>query len=129
MLQGSTSSVLKVTSGVPQGSILGPLLFIIVMDSITAINLSIGADLGLYADNISYYKRVALAEDCSVVESDVSLIKSWIEKSDLRLNVRKRKAMMVTPKKQMPSLAIEIGGNIIECVQTFRYLGIHLSLS
>ena len=52
VLYGSTSSTSNVTSGVPQGSILGPLLFIVTMDSITNIKFSARAALTLYADDM-----------------------------------------------------------------------------
>ena len=52
VLDGFSSSYQPVTSGVPQGSILGPLLYIIFMNSISKLPLSPGAKLVLYADDI-----------------------------------------------------------------------------
>ena len=63
VLDGESSSIVSVSSGVPQGSILGPLLFIIFMNSITDLPLSLGAKLVLYADDILLYKAIDSPND------------------------------------------------------------------
>ena len=52
VVQGSSSSLSRVTSGVPQGCILGPLLFIIAFDEIFRLPLSDGSYLMGYADDV-----------------------------------------------------------------------------
>ena len=54
VLDGHESSTAHVTSGVPQGSILGPLLFTISMDPLTSLSLSKDSKIILYADDIYY---------------------------------------------------------------------------
>ena len=127
VLYGSTSSTSNVTSGVPQGSILGPLLFIVTMDSITNIKFSARAALTLYADDICYYKEVCTDDDCLDVQSDVNAIKDWTETQALRLNATKTKAMLVTRKKKPLILKIDLGKKAIETVSSIKYLGIILS--
>ena len=70
VLNGTSSSSTLVTSGVPQGSILGPLLFIISIDSLASLNLSPHASLTMYADDICYHKSIAIAEDKDMVHSE-----------------------------------------------------------
>ena len=62
-LDGHLSSAVPVTSGVPQGSILGPLLFNIYMNSISKLQLSPNARLVLYADDILLFKPIDNAKD------------------------------------------------------------------
>ena len=55
VVNGECSSTLNVLSGVPQGSVLGPLLFFIYVDTIFSIQLSTGTKISLYADDILIY--------------------------------------------------------------------------
>ena len=56
IVNGETSDPVKVISGVPQGSVLGPLLFLIYIDDITSLQLAEGTKVSLYADDMLLYK-------------------------------------------------------------------------
>ena len=58
VVNGTTSQAIPVISGVPQGSVLGPLLFLIYIDTIPILHLSEGTKLFLYADDILLYKII-----------------------------------------------------------------------
>ena len=73
VIDGFTSAPCQVTSGVPQGSILGPLLFIMFMNSLTKVPLSDNTKLILYADDILLYKPV----NSDAFQQDVNSIQNW----------------------------------------------------
>ena len=79
VLDDFSSSYQQVISGVPQGSILGPLLYIIIMNSISKLPLSPGTKLILYADDILLYKPINNEVDSIHLQSDVDTILQWIK--------------------------------------------------
>ena len=57
-VNGEMSSEIHAISGVPQGSVLGPLLFLIYINSATSLPFSPGTHMTLYADDILLYKAI-----------------------------------------------------------------------
>ena len=69
VVEGATSSQALVSSGVPQGSVLGPLLFSIYIDDITGVALSPQSDLVLYADDVLLYRTISCEKISLTVRS------------------------------------------------------------
>ena len=101
VLDGHSSSPANVTSGVPQGSILGPLLFILYMDSINNVTLSPNSKLLLYADDILLYSPIQQPSDFATFQSDVDLLSQWVCQSGLRLNAA-RPSLCCFPGNTVP---------------------------
>ena len=70
------------TSGVPQGSVLGPTLFIIYINDITHLTLSDGS-MSIFADNIMIYRPIHTPEDFALLQSDIDKLASWMEQNFL----------------------------------------------
>ena len=100
VVEGATSNAIEVLSGVPQGSILGPLLFLIYVDGITAASLSQGSKLSLFADDVLFYRVISRQEDFIATQKDIDTIAKWSDENYLILNPLKCKFMVISRKKQ-----------------------------
>ena len=123
------SSPLPVLSGVPQGSILGPLLFIAFFNDIVKLSPSFSANLYLYADDILLLHPISDSNDIISLNSELSSIHSWLSSKFLQINVSKSKFMIFSHRPQfsfnhLPQ--VKISDSILERVSTFKfkYLGI-----
>ena len=125
------SDILTLSTGVPQGSILGPLLFIIYMNDISKVS-----DLFqfiIYADDttlLSILKPFSADASVNVNENinyEIGKISDWLKVNRLSLNVKKTKFMVFHhPSKQIQIPRISIENNEVECVDNFTLLGITL---
>ena len=127
MLQGSSSHSITVPSGIPQGSILGPLLFILTFNGIFNLALSSSSGLMGYADDVTYYKCLTSAEDVPVVNSDMGVICNWVDENKFKLNFEKIKAMAISRKKTPPQPTILLHDHRVEYIESFKLLGVTIS--
>ncbi len=89
----ATSSVKSINCGVPQGSTLGPLLFIIYLNDLPQV--LINSCISLYADDTAIYYQSNNANETEVMlQEDLVLIQNWMKVNKLSLNVSKTKSML-----------------------------------
>ena len=121
-----TSSWLDVRSGVPQGSVLGPLLFILYIDdphhSVT------NSSLKIFADDITIYKVAADAPDCHVLQGDLAHVFDWTVAWQVQLNPGKCEALNISNKRGPIQFDYSINGGVIQWKPFVRYLGIYRML-
>ena len=91
-INGSTSSWTKVTSGVPQGSILGPLMFLLFVNDIPQITSS---KFMLLADDTKLWKLIKSIDEVKILQQDLAKIIDWCKKWKLSLHVKKCKYMAI----------------------------------
>ena len=126
-LDGKKSSVSFINTGVPQGSILGPLLFIIYINDINSASKLLNASL--YADDTSLNTVLSAfdVDDNNLISTkineELALISEWLATNKLSLNVKKTKFMLFRfaqkSTQNMPKLELRINGISIEQVKTF----------
>ena len=86
-INDSTSKTLPVLSGVPQGSVLGPILFLIYVNDLPATVTN--TKLLLFADDAKLYKSIANPTDVLLLQEDLNLLNSWSINNLLNFNVNK----------------------------------------
>ena len=125
-----SSSMLSVNTGVSQGSIVGPLLFNILINDI--IMSSDKFNFILYADDTTLNATVEsfgeTAADIQIsIRNELLHICEWLDLSKLRLNVTKSKFMLFPkPQKIIPQLHFYLNGSPIDYVTEFNFLGLTL---
>ena len=124
---GKTSNLLEIRTGIPQGSILGPLFFCIYINDI--IKASAVFNYIMYADDTTLYCNLEDFVDCdteTAINRELQKINLWLLRNKLTLNVDKAKFMIFHKRKKVPNLSIALNNIAITKVDTFNYLGILL---
>ena len=85
---GTNSSWLPVSSGVPQGSILGPLLFLLYINDLPTC-ISPETQCAIFADDTKIFRQIKTQEDSVALQEDINRIASWGDKWDLKFNSAK----------------------------------------
>lgn len=123
------SSPEKITIGVPQGSILGPLLFIIYMNDLQMTDTNF--EILLYADDTTLTYKADTTEqgliETNHINHDLGKISTWLKANKLTINSKKTKFMTFHPRQKKIKLDnIYFNSQQIEKVDTFNCLGIIL---
>lgn len=124
----TTSQQKFMKTGVPQGSILSSTLFLIFINDIFELNLH--GKIQLYADDVSIiYKSDNTSSLNKVMNDDLLSIYEWFTANKLVMNVKKTNYMLFHHKQRRldtNNIDINVAGNKVERVETFKYLGLHL---
>lgn len=113
--------------GVPQGSILGPLLFLIYINSLPS---SVNCKVIMYADDTSLLCKSKDPDTLeNVLNNNLKSIANWFSKNELTLNIQKTKYMVFGSSHivgKFSNISVNYGDNVLEHVNEFKYLGVTL---
>jgi len=124
VIKGSCSSYLTVHAGVPQGSVLGPLLFLIYINDI--VN-DITSTTKLFADDTSIYLSLDNPQDrTDILNSDLTKITIWAKKWKISFSEPKTKLLNFSNKRTPTFLPLHFGTSILTEVDQHKHLGIIL---
>lgn len=122
VVNGCHSTEGRVTSGVPQGSVLGPVLFNIFISDIAQ---DLEGRISLFADDTKLCNRVDTPEGVDRMRSDLQKLEEWSGVWQLKFNAKKCKIMHMGHKN--PGTIYQLGGEDIACTKQERDLGVIIS--
>ena len=127
-VHGVTSHPVPVFSGVPQGSVLGPILFFIYVNDLCLSNFTTNSSLVLYADDTTLYKPLSKPSDLSDFQVDINTIHNWLSSNQPTANAAKTKSMVISTKQDpFPDMILYPNNQPIEWVSSAKFLGIWIT--
>lgn len=119
--KGFVSHKFVATSGVPQGSNLGPLLFLLFINDLCE---TLTCNKLCYADDLKIFASIKTGNNCEYLQQQLNIIQSWCEHNKLYLNVKKCKVMRYTRKHNVVEFPYYVLNDILEVTNSVRDLGV-----
>ena len=121
-VNGALSNITDVTSGVPQGSVLGSILFLLYIKD---INENVQSSIRLFADYIIIY-RIKSNIDHQILQTDVIQLEKWSDKWQMQFKISKCVHLPITSKTKPSSHQYSLCGHPLSKVTSHAYLGVKL---
>ena len=123
VLNGAKSSWIDVRSGVPQGSVLGPLLFILFVNDLPD---TVQCSVQMFADDTKLYLPVKNPSDAGALQADIDAALDWSRKWQLSFNADKCRVLHVgRPRNQQ---TYSMGDSLLEATDSERDLGVQVDI-
>ena len=119
------SEISKVVCGVPQGSVLGPVLFILYINDIC--NVSKLLNMILFADDTNLFRSgMDIDVLCKEISHELNKLKTWFRVNKLSLNVSKTNFILFSGRKCIKNVSISIDDECIDRVFSTKFLGVYI---
>ena len=117
------SDITYVTYGVPQGSVLRPILFLLYIND---INANIQSSIRLFADDSIIYRKINSNIDHQILQTDLIQLEKWADKWQMQFNISQCVHLPITNKTKPSSRQHSLFGHTLSKVATHAYLGVKL---
>ena len=126
VLDGQASDPVPVLSGVPQGSVSSPVLFLIFINDMPD---NIRSSVCLLADDCVLYRNIHSLQDCLTLQEDLTSLGQWEADWQMKFNVAKCHSMRVTRHQHHKQILFDVSlhNQTLENVQSAKYLGITIT--
>ena len=126
VLDGQAADPVPELFGVPQGSVLRPILFLIFINDLPD---NIRSSVRLFADDCALYRNIHSIQDCFILQEDLTSLGQWEADWQMKFNVAKCHSMRVTRHQHHKQILFDysLHNQTLEKVQSAKYLGITIS--
>ena len=124
VVNGAKSSWKEVTSGVPQGSVIGPTLFLIFINDIKD---NLKSPIRLFADDCVIYREILSELDHQILQEDLQKLSSWAETWLMTFNIKKCAVVSITRKRHPNTYQYYLCSEEIPRSNEYKYLGITIT--
>ena len=121
-VEGELSECVCAKSGIPQGSVLGPILFVIFINDLP---FAIKNFCKLFADDTKLYRTIRIEDDTTSLQDDINRLVNWSTMWQLPFNEQKCKCIHIDNDKT--SLSYQMNDHILENVKEIKDLGVKKS--
>ena len=122
VLEGEASEEVPVASGVPQGTVLGPILFLCHINDLTQC---VNSQVRLFADDCLLYRPIDTFQDHLILQKDLSSLEKWASLWGMKFNAKKCYILRI--RNKMNYLFYKLDNSILQQVTDNPYLGLQIS--
>ena len=123
LVEGMASIPTQVKSGVPQGTVLGPLFFLVYTNDISK-GLSKGTKIKLFADDSLLYRTISSQNDSKTLQKDLNTLQNWEQKWKMEFHPGKCQTLRITHKTKPHPWTYQIHNTPISLTDSAKYLGV-----
>ena len=124
VLEGHTSEEVEVDSGVPQGSVLGPSMFLFYVNDLAD---TLSSSVRLFADDTIIYLTIQCEDDANQLQNDLDKLAEWSRAWSMELNIDKCQVITVTRNHTKINHQYRLNNTILKSVTSAKYLGVTLT--
>jgi len=121
-VRGKFSDWIPVPSGVPQGSVLGPVLFLIFIND---LEQGLGSQAVKFADDTKVFSQISTVRDCEILQQDLVLLQKWSQDWQMQFNIEKCKVIHIG--RHNPGFKYTMMNNQLKVVNEEKDLGVFIS--
>ena len=120
VLEGEESGSVSVTSGIPKGSVLGLILFLVYINDLRT-------SYAYLLMTQPFYLTVGGSDDGTVLQNDLDRLSMWESQWDMEFNPSKCQVVRVTTARKAVNTVYRIHGQVLDVVTSVKYLGVDIS--
>ena len=124
VLNGIKSDKIAMSSGVPQGSVLGPILFLAYINDLPD---QVKSRLRLFADDTAIYLAISSEGESITLQNDLHILEKWEQRWDMSFNPSKCQVLHITRAKCPIQTKYILHDTVLQTVPSAKYLGVTIS--